>query len=83
MVHLQLQWSGRCGACGEWGTIKEYNQPERSTSSRKTSRGPVERTWLHGAGIQGPGLIPLGEARVDDSVRLHLSSSEIVGQMCS
>lgn len=37
-----LKWSGRCGACGAWNTLKEFKDQKTKVKNRLSDQRPVE-----------------------------------------
>lgn len=41
-----LQWQGKCGVCGEWNSLKEFNVPVSVSRSPRTGYGSASATAL-------------------------------------
>ncbi|MBL8995088.1 MAG: AAA family ATPase, partial [Spirochaetia bacterium] len=39
------KWEGRCGACGEWNTLKQFREAAASSSKQKPAKRGPKTVW--------------------------------------
>lgn len=75
------KWSGQCGSCKEWNTLKEFKPPKAMPGiggSAQGRRGRASASWQAGSASEAAKFVPLKDIEVAVGQRIRLESAELV-----